>query len=136
MPELPEVQTIVNDLNRKVVGLKIVDAWTDWPRTIKTHTLAKFKKDIKGLKILRAHRRAKYIMMDLSNNKTLIIHQKISGHLLYGKWNIKGKKVSPAMEGPIKSDPYNRFIRFALWLNNGYMLGLSAVRRFGKGFLG
>ena len=136
MPELPEVETIVRDLNRKVVGLKITDAWTDWPRTIKTHSLDKFRREIKGLKILRAHRRAKYIMIDLSDNKTLIIHQKISGHLLYGKWKIAGKKIEPAMEGPIKSDPYNRFVRFALYLSNGYMMGLSDVRRFGKVFLG
>ncbi len=36
------------------------------------------------------------------------------------------------MEGPIKSDPQNRFIRFILYLDNGYMLGLSDLRRFGK----
>ena len=51
MPELPEVETIVRDLNRKVVGLKITDAWTNWPRTIKTHSLDKFRREIKGLKI-------------------------------------------------------------------------------------
>lgn len=136
MPELPEVETIARGLNRKVVGLKITNAWTDWAKTIKTHTLEKFRWEIKGRRILRAHRRAKYIMMDLSGGKTLIIHQKISGHLLYGKWSVSGKKVQPAMGGPIKSDPYNRFIRFILYLNNGYMLGLSDVRRFGKVFLG
>ncbi|MEK7151361.1 MAG: bifunctional DNA-formamidopyrimidine glycosylase/DNA-(apurinic or apyrimidinic site) lyase [Patescibacteria group bacterium] len=136
MPELPEVETIVSGLNQKVVGFKIVGAWTDWPRTIKTHSLPSFVKEIKGHKILRAHRRAKYVMLDLSGSKTLIIHQKISGHLLYGKWKIIDKKVEPIIEGPIKSDPYNRFIRFILYLSNGYMLGLSDVRRFGKVFLG
>ncbi|MBI2063163.1 MAG: bifunctional DNA-formamidopyrimidine glycosylase/DNA-(apurinic or apyrimidinic site) lyase [Candidatus Yanofskybacteria bacterium] len=136
MPELPEVETIVRGLNHKVVGLKIKGAWTDWAKTIKTHSLDKFKREINGRKILRAHRRAKYIMLDLSGGKTLIIHQKISGHLLYGKWEVDGKKVKPAMAGPIKSDPFNRFIRFILYLSNGYMLGLSDVRRFGKVFLG
>lgn len=146
MPELPEVETIVRGLNQKVVGLKVVDAWTDWPWTIKTHKLVDFVREIKGWEIIRAHRRAKYIMIDLSGgpkspkgnraSKTLIIHQKISGHLLYGKWRVLGKKVEPIIEGPIKSDPYNRFIRFILYLNNGYMLGLSDVRRFGKVFLG
>lgn len=75
-------------------------------------------------------------MIDLSGGKTLIIHQKISGHLLYGKWKIAGKKVEPAIAGPIKSDPYNRFIRLILHLSNGWMLGLSDLRRFGKIFLG
>lgn len=136
MPELPEVETIVRELNRKAVGFKITDAWNDWPKTIKTHKLADFVCEIKGREILRAHRRAKYIMMDLSGGKTLIIHQKISGHLLYGKWKVVGKKVESAIGGPIKTDPYNRFIRFILYLSNGYMLGLSDVRRFGKVFLG
>jgi len=155
MPELPEVETIVKGLNHKVVGLKITDAWTDWSKTIKTHTPEKFKREIKGRKFLRAHRRAKYIMMDLSGGKTLIIHQKISGHLLYGKWkkseirnpksekNIKSEKEKDKSQkwvstitGPLRDDPYNRFIRFILYLSNGYMLGLSDVRRFGKIFLG
>ncbi len=103
---------------------------------MRTHTPANFAADIAGRKILRAHRRAKYIMMDLSGDKTLIIHQKISGHLLYGKWGVSGKKVEAALEGPIKTDPYNRFIRFILYLDNGYQLGLSDLRRFGKVFLG
>lgn len=136
MPELPEVQTIVNDLNRKVVGLKITDAWTDWAKTIKTHKLADFVRGIRGRKILRAHRRAKYIMIDLSGDKTLIIHQKISGHLLYGKWRVSGKNVEPAIGGPIKTDPQNKYIRFILYLSNSWMLGLSDLRRFGKVFLG
>ena len=28
-----------------VVGKKIMDAWTDWAKTIKTHTLEKLRKD-------------------------------------------------------------------------------------------
>lgn len=136
MPELPEVETIVRQLNKKVVGLKIVGTWTDWAKTIKTHGPKDFAREVKDRKILSAHRRAKYIMMDLSGGKTLIIHQKISGHLLYGKWQVEGKKVQAAIAGPIKTDPYNCFIRFILYLSNGYMLGLSDVRRFGKVFLG
>ncbi len=135
MPELPEVETIVRQLNKKVVGRKILDVWTDWPKMIRTHSLDKFKREIKGRKILHAHRRAKYVLIDLSGGKTLIIHQKISGHLLYGKWKVENNKPTPVTEGPIKSDPQNRFIRFILHLDNGYMLGLSDLRRFGKALL-
>jgi len=136
MPELPEVQTIVNELNRKVKGRKILDMWTDWPKMIKTHEPDAFVKEIKSRKISRAHRRAKYIMMDLSGGKTLIIHQKISGHLLYGKWKVEGKKAIPDIPGPIKEDRLNSYIRFILYLDNGWQLGLSDLRRFGKVFLG
>ena len=132
MPELPEVETIVRQLNQKVTGLKVTDVWTDWPKMIRTHPLEKFVREIKGRKFLRAHRRAKYIIIDLSGGKTLIVHQKISGHLLCGKWKIENNKPVATTGGPIKSDPQNRFIRFILYLDNGYMLGLSDLRRFGK----
>jgi formamidopyrimidine-DNA glycosylase len=158
MPELPEVETIVRQLNKKVAGRKIIDAWADWPKTIKTHNLKDFISAIRGRKILHARRRAKYILMDLSGGKTLVIHQKISGHLLYGKWekkqndaekialqsreagNVKSKNLKnqtwiSAIPGPLRDDPNNRFIRFILFLGNGRQLALSDLRRFAKVYL-
>ena len=44
MPELPEVQTVVTDLNKKIKGYKIVDFWSAWPKTIKSHPVNRFKK--------------------------------------------------------------------------------------------
>ena len=133
MPELPEVQTIVNYLSKKVVGLRITDAWADWPKTLKqAGGIDNFKKQIRGKKILRVRRRAKYIIMDIEGKKTLFIHQKISGHLLYGKWKLnKGAWISQ-ISGPLKEDRQNGYIRFVLMLNNGYQLALSDLRRFGK----
>ena len=46
MPELPEVQTIISDLNRKIKGDTVVDFWSDWKKSIKM-PFEKFKKDIK-----------------------------------------------------------------------------------------
>ena len=132
MPELPEVETIVRDLNKTVKGLKITDVWASWKKIIKQPNYNEFVKQIKNQKILKTRRRAKYILIDLSGNKTLIIHQKISGHLLYGKWEIKNKEVKSLANGPLKDDPQNRFIRFILYLNNGKQLGLSDLRRFAK----
>ena len=133
MPELPEVETIVRELRKKVVGLKITDAWVDWAKTVKqAGGINNFRKQVKGRNILNVRRRAKYIIMDIEGSKTLFIHQKISGHLLYGKWKMsKGVPVS-AVSGPLKNDRQNGYIRFILYLNNGYQLGLSDLRRFGK----
>ena len=82
MPELPEVQTIVSDLNKKIVGYTIVDFWSDWPKAIKNKKLPNFKKEIKGRKILSIRRIGKNIFIDLSGEKTLYIHLKMTGHLL------------------------------------------------------
>ena len=45
MPELPEVQTVVDDLNKKIKSHKVIDFWSDWPKAIKSSSLAKFKKE-------------------------------------------------------------------------------------------
>jgi len=137
MPELPEVETIVKELRKKIIGLKITDIWTDWQKTVQqAGSIAGFKKQVKGKKILSIRRRAKYIIMDIEGAKTLFIHQKISGHLLYGKWIRRpadGKDVwISQIPGPLKNDRQNGYIRLVLYLSNGYQLALSDLRRFGK----
>lgn len=133
MPELPEVETIVRELRKKILGLKITGAWVDWPKTLKqAGGVDNFRKQVKGKKILSVRRKAKYIVMDIEGKKTIFIHQKISGHLLYGKWRLnKGIWISE-ISGPLKDDRQNGYIRFVLMFNNGYQLALSDLRRFGK----
>jgi formamidopyrimidine-DNA glycosylase len=82
MPELPEVQTVVSDLNKKIKGDTIVGFWSDWGKTIKNKTVAEFTKEISGRKILGARRIGKNIFIDLSGGKTVYIHLKMTGHLL------------------------------------------------------
>jgi len=144
MPELPEVETIVRELRKKIIGLKITDVWVDRPKIVKqAGGIKKFSKQIKNKKILNVRRRAKYIIMEVEGKKTIFIHQKISGHLLYGKWiPLEAARVRSAplpltgwksvVKGPLQDDKKNGYLRFILYLNNGYQLGLSDLRRFGK----
>ncbi|TSC91076.1 MAG: formamidopyrimidine-DNA glycosylase [Parcubacteria group bacterium Licking1014_17] len=140
MPELPEVETIVRQLHRKARGVRITDIWRDSPKTIKGIGEKEFRRGITGGKITGVRRRAKYILVDLNNGKTIAVHQKISGHLLYGKWKEaeKGSKEKwvSAQSGPLANDPNNRYIRFIFFLNNGFMLALSDLRRFARIYLG
>jgi formamidopyrimidine-DNA glycosylase len=89
MPELPEVQTIISDLNRKIKGDVIASFWSDWPKTIKGMSAKDFEKNIKGRKILGARRIGKNIFIDLSGNKTIYIHLKMTGHLLIKTHNLQ-----------------------------------------------
>ena len=82
MPELPEVQTIVSDLNQKIKGAKIISFWSDFPKAIKNSSLAKFKLEMPDKKILSSERIGKNIFLDLSGGKTLHIHLRMTGHLL------------------------------------------------------
>lgn len=138
MPELPEVETIVRGLQAKVIGRTITSFWCERPTSIKTHSIEDLAKEIQNAQIIGARRRHKYILIDLSNSKTLLIHQKMSGHLLYGRWQrntAEGQAWLPDMDDEASRDPFNRFIRAIFFLDNGEMLGLSDVRRFARIYL-
>jgi len=133
MPELPEVQTIVSDLNQKIVGYTIVDFWSDWPKAIKNLSLEKFKREIKNRKILGARRIGKNIFIDLSNNKTLYIHLKMTGHLL-----VKSAKLKVKSSNDYFSDKVNQYIHH-IWKLEAKKLKpeklnveFSDVRKFAK----
>lgn len=133
MPELPEVQTTVNGLNSKVLNRAFVDVWSDWEKLVKKpKSFAQFKKEIKNKKILKIYRRAKNIIINLSDNYTLLIHQKMTGHLLVGKWEKEGKKWMPVDKKSALNDSYNKFLHVIFFLDNGQMLALSDVRKFAK----
>lgn len=136
MPELPEVETIVRELNSarpKILKEKIVDVWTDWKKMIKKpKDFEKFKREILGRKILGIRRRGKNILFFLEGEKTLLIHQKLTGHLLYGKWKIEEGRIEAEIDGPIKTDPMNRFIHLIFFLSNKWQIGLSDLRKFAK----
>lgn len=126
MPELPEVQTTVSGLDRAIRGLRITDVWTEYNSPyykgkddIKDPKYFKyFKETIKNSKILNVTRRAKNILIHLSNKHTILIHMKMTGHVMYGNYNRK--------------DPFNRHIRLIFYLSNGKTMELCDTRKFAK----
>lgn len=143
MPELPEVQTTVSGLQKVLPGLTVRAVWSDLP---KSNPLPQFKDSLKsksffttftktvtGPKILSVERRAKNILIHLSNKQTILIHMKMTGHLLYGSFIFDAKKKEwvPNQPGPL-NDPFNRFLHFVVTLSNGKQLALSDMRKFAK----
>ncbi len=128
MPELPEVQTIVDGLNKKVLGRKIISAWYDWKKLKAVDGAVDFS-------IKNVARKGKNILFYLSDNKILLVHQKMTGHVLVGKWEINGKKVTPIEPLSLK-EKVNGYIHFILTLDNGQMVALSDLRKFAKVLFG
>lgn len=82
MPELPEVQTIVNDLNAAGInGAVISGAKVYWSRTIAEPSPSVFCRRIKGKTISAVRRRGKFIVLELNNEENLLIHLRMSGRL-------------------------------------------------------
>ena len=142
MPELPEVETTARMLNERVKGLVIQDIWTEYDslfhkgkNNIKDKNYFKyFKKALVGGKILGVNRRAKNVLINVSGNKTILTHMKMTGHFLYGEYKFDHKKWSPVAPVTLK-DPYNRFVRLVFTLSNGRHLVLSDMRKFAKVFV-
>jgi formamidopyrimidine-DNA glycosylase len=82
MPELPEVQTVVDSLNHNgVVGCTITGAQVYWPKTISGLTPDQFDRLINGCTVRRITRRGKYIRFHLSDGLTMLIHLRMTGRL-------------------------------------------------------
>ena len=132
MPELPEVETIVRGLQERVLFRTFFDVWTDFSRIVKKpKKFGQFKKEIKQRKIQRIWRRGKNILFDLSGEKTLLIHQKLTGHLLVGYWILDNGYWKPKNHGPLE-EKINTYIHLLFTLDNGQMLALSDLRKFAK----
>jgi len=133
MPELPEVETIVRGLRKKIIGKKIKDVWTDFKKTVKKPlNFENFKKQIKGKEIKDIKRRGKNILIHLSNDKVLLVHQKMTGHLLVGEWKLKNREWFSEIPGPLRDDSKNKFLHLIFFLDNGKQLALSDLRKFAK----
>lgn len=148
MPELPEVETTVRGLQKKVLGRTFIDVWTDFRKMIKKpKEFEQFKKEITNKKIQKVWRRGKNIIFDLvaetwshsplhsvsrsvSERLSLLIHQKLTGHLLLGKWQKKDNYWQPPA-GPL-SERVNTFIHLLFTFDNGQQLALSDLRKFAK----
>lgn len=121
MPELPEVQTTVNGLNRTVKGKKILDVKTSYNSSYHTGKdnvknpkfFAFFRKKVRNKKILGAKRRAKNVLLHLSGGYTIIVHMKMTGHFVYNR-------------------PDYPFARLDFTLTGGKHLVLSDMRKFAK----
>ncbi len=87
--ELPEVEVMRRDLEKDVVGRKIVAAEVrpskNAMRVIRRHSRRKeFVDRLVGRKILKADRRGKYVLLFLDNGDVLVVHFGMSGQFVRG----------------------------------------------------
>lgn len=122
MPELPEVETLRLGLTRYLVGHKIVGV------DVKARKIFQGdEKEIIGAKIKDVRRFAKVLVFDLSNGKSIIIHIKLTGQLIYRGPNLKENVVLSKKVNSL-SGPHTHVI---FKLNKGGFLYYNDLRQFG-----
>lgn len=82
MPELPEVETIKEDLRELVVGSKVGGAEISSPALVEEPPGEEFVRRLEGTRIAGARRRAKHLVIDLDSGDALVLQLKIGGQLL------------------------------------------------------
>lgn len=120
MPELPEVQTVVNDLQR-ITGDTITGFHTDWKRAISTISPAVLEKKIKGKKIISVRRLSKFIVLDLSSKESLLLHLRMTGKLLL---NAQVSMINDQKNA-------NKHLHHKFFLKNNKILEFHDIRKFG-----
>lgn len=78
MPELPEVQTVVNQLKESLVGKTIVGLDIRLPKLFFGD-----QRKLINAKIVDVKRRAKIILIKLNNDSNIVVHLKMTGQLIY-----------------------------------------------------
>ena len=120
MPELPEVQTLVDDLLAAgLVGRTITGARVFWPRSVATPTPKAFCRHIRDRNIAAIRRRGKFLVIELDPPSHLLIHLRMSGRLHLVAARTKRSKHE----------------HIVLGLGDSLQLRLHDTRKFGRMYL-
>ena len=117
MPELPEVQTVVNSL-QNIVNNRILDFSSSWKRVTYNKSSETFRKRIHNKKITSIYRIGKYIIISL-DNIILACHLRMTGYLY----------ISPKI--PINK----KHVRCYFEISNNSYLVFEDIRKFGGFYL-
>ena len=85
MPELPEVETIIQQLHTKVPGRKVVSLEVNlpkWERQLRQDGLDP-DREVVGHSVTAFRRRAKLVVMDLDSGNSVLFHLKMTGQLIF-----------------------------------------------------
>jgi formamidopyrimidine-DNA glycosylase len=113
MPELPEVETIKNELAPWVVGQSFAKVTVLDAKLVCGGSAVELRRGLIGQKVENLERRGKYLIFHLSNGRSLIIHLRMTGVLL------------------LDPDEVDRYARVVFHLSNGHRLVFSDRRRLG-----
>jgi len=118
MPELPEVETVRRGLAPVMEGAQIVRARANRPN-LRFAFPPRFCERLEGARILQVRRRAKYLLIGLGSDETLIAHLGMSG-----RFSILAPGAAPPDTNPAHD-------HVELDLSNDHRIIYNDPRRFG-----
>lgn len=120
MPELPEVQTVVDDLMATgLAGQTITDVYVRWPGSIAAPSPKDFRRTLTGRRIATITRRAKFIVWHLDEGLTMLTHLRMTGRFYLAD----------------RDTAFGRHDHVAFTLNGQRQLRYQDTRKFGRFYL-
>ncbi len=119
MPELPEVQTILDALLPSILEQPIDDVSVLWKGVVDRPPASVFADWMQGRRVVNADRRGKYMLFELDDGRTLVMHLRMTGEM----------RMTPAAE------PYHKHDRLVFHLANGQDWRFKDMRKFGRAYL-
>ena len=123
MPELPEVEYVARQLRHTLIGRTITDVRVNWARTIAHPGVETFCAELPGAEALRVDRRAKFLLIYLSDEQALVIHRRMTGNLLI---------FPPVNEGEVWEVVPDAHARAVFLLDDGRRIVFTDPRKFGR----
>jgi formamidopyrimidine-DNA glycosylase len=135
MPELPEVETVVRQLAPELEGHRIERLEVLDPRWSRPRPPQALEAAVNGARIGRLGRRGKYILMHLDRERTLVMHLRMTGNLVFRE----GEEMLDPSEGrrlyESERSIEERHLRARFALDDERELWFTDPRRFGEAFL-
>ncbi len=128
MPELPEVETVSRQLDRIMRGRRILAVHVQLKKMIRGG-LASFKKFVVGAKVVGVSRRAKLVVIRLSNGQAILVHLKMTGQLVFRQGKEMRYGGHPIKDG--LADLPNKYSHVFFKLDKGATLYFNDMRQFG-----
>ncbi|MEP6779587.1 MAG: DNA-formamidopyrimidine glycosylase family protein, partial [Gemmatimonadaceae bacterium] len=100
MPELPETETIARDLHAAVVNAVIVGAVVHREDVLREVAPKKLSASVKGARILRIWRRAKNVVLDLTDDagvatsSHLVVQPRFTGSMLLDDGSVPADRLN------------------------------------------
>ncbi len=128
MPELPEVETLRRGLAQTLTGHRIVQAELIKPRIFSGQP-GYTMDNVVGAIVTDVRRRAKYLILSLSNGLSVVIHLSLAGQIVVERPN--GERVTGGHPVPRFDAPLPHKQTSVIWrLDDGRVLYLTDIRQF------
>ncbi|HMQ02228.1 MAG TPA: DNA-formamidopyrimidine glycosylase family protein, partial [Candidatus Doudnabacteria bacterium] len=148
MPELPEVETVVSELNKKLRGRQIkrvavhaAKVISVGPNTVSNlrdvsqKTVNQFVKLLTGRKIVSVSRRGKMLIFDVDGPLAMLVHLKMTGQFIFedkalakktgSQYRLLNKTSAPLVKLPSKHT------HVVFYFTDGSTLYFNDIRKFG-----